>query len=92
MLQLWLENKNKQQTGKNAANFISNSKGKTMRKTAKEKIGKPQKMTRFQYEYFWLANNKGTKKEKYKTTICKHYHVRVHKGSSPFLILYADEI
>ena len=35
---------------------------------------------------------KGTKKEKYKTTICKHYHVRVHKGSSPFLILYADEI
>ena len=37
---------------------------------------------------------KGTKKEKYKTTVhvCKHYHIRVHKGSSPFLILYADEI
>ena len=63
-----------------------------MRKTAKEKIGKPQKMTWFQYQYFCLQIKKGTKKEKYKTTICKQYHIRVHKGSSPFLLGLFDSV
>ena len=49
-------------------------------------------MTWFQYQYFCSQIKKGTKKEKYKTTVCKQYHIRVHKGSSPFLFLFADEI
>ena len=60
---------------------------------ATEKIDKPQKKwPGFNINTFDSQIIKGTKTEKYKTTVCKQYHVWVHKGLSPFLFLYADEI
>ena len=64
-----------------------------MRKTAKKNFANHKKwLGFFNINTFDSQIIKGTKKEKYKTTVCKQYHVGVHKGSSPFLILYAGEI
>ena len=78
--------------GEMQQNLFQTLKGKTVRKTAKEKIGKPQKILRFNTNTFDSQIKRGTKEEKYKTTVCKQYHVRVHKGLKSFLFLYAAEI
>ena len=50
------------------------------------------KMTMFQYQYFWFANNKRNKK-KYKTIrYVNNITLGYIKVQVPFLFLYADEI
>ena len=67
----------------------------TLAQTLKEKQKEKRPRKKLTNHKKWLGFNintfdsqiiKGTKKEKYKATVCKQYHVRVHKGSSPFFI------
>ena len=67
-------------------------KEKQWEKRPRKKLANHKKWLGFNINTFDSQIIKETKTEKYKTTVCKQYHVRVHKGSSPFLFLYADEI
>ena len=67
-------------------------KVKQWEKRPRKKLANHKKWLGFNINTFDSRIKKGTKKAKYKTTVCKQYHVKVHKGSGPFLLLYADEI